>query len=1074
MANNTLRMSGLNSGLDTEAIVNALTAATKNKINTNQRKVLKLQAQQEAYRTIIDKFNAFKNKYFDILNIGTCLKSKTMFNSFKSTLTGSNGESYVPGVTVTSNTNANTGSYNVTVNKVATQTTYKSSNDTGKALDLDSLELEPDRDYAMKVTVGNKTKYISFTAGSSDSETINNINDALKEAFGSTNSGKGIVYLDEETMKFASTDKSAVVYTSPTLYDTERSVNLFDDIEMKNGSNSFDITVDGETKTVTFSTVTEDYFDDLFNGNYLKTEEDLANEFDLEDEEQLATYNDLMSRLALYKEVVLNQREGDLYKSFDEWYNGIYNETTESWDFGATDAEKKDFADWIAQTYYEKGKEDLENDYNNAVEAKMKLKAYAEYEKEYAENLKNLGDGEEPPEKLSFDDFINERYVDPTDAEKEQFVEEDKDGIALKEQYEKKLENLEKTYQGYTEKAKQKEISNSYNDYFQQAKEAAKQAAYDEAVSEGKISNSEGDENYVAFEDFKDFTFTKADFEAVDDNGDPVNSFYEKHLQEKEAIETAYDDEDYHTIDLTSLSKSQLVAYYDEYKSADEKGVADKDDYVNNYELYMSDEAKAAGMTAAQEAVYQFNKANIENNMDGLYFKGSSTNINATYERDGTLTITGEKIGDYTVNDDGEIEWETEPARFAITANANSKNDFGFDATDTTGTASQISTASTLAELGIEPDDNGNYTFSINGVNFSFSGDTTISDMMKKVNASTAGVKMSYTTLTNQFIITSNEYGTGGKVELEDGREEDGLLATLGFKFGDDAEDYYKQGENTELEINGELVETSSNSYTIDGTTFTFTQAAVGQSFTNEVSRDYSKAIDTIKGFVEDYNKLIEDIYGYVDDEPNNDYYFLTDDDIDDMDLSETQQAKWEKLAKKGLLYRDSTLTDIMSKLRTVLYNSVEAADGTKVGLYTLGITTSSDYTNHGKLVIDDTVDFEGLFEKYADEITTLFTDKDKGIATQFENIINNATRTTGSAGERGSLVDKAGVSGTSSATSNSIYNQIQSLQNVIASLQRRYEQQQDRFWKIYGNMETMLGNLNSQTSYINQLLGSY
>ncbi len=39
MANATsaLRLSGMNSGLDTESIVNALTATTKNKINTNER-----------------------------------------------------------------------------------------------------------------------------------------------------------------------------------------------------------------------------------------------------------------------------------------------------------------------------------------------------------------------------------------------------------------------------------------------------------------------------------------------------------------------------------------------------------------------------------------------------------------------------------------------------------------------------------------------------------------------------------------------------------------------------------------------------------------------------------------------------------------------------------------------------------------------------------------------------------------------------------------------------------------------------------------------------------------------------
>ncbi len=371
--------------------------------------------------------------------------------------------------------------------------------------------------------------------------------------------------------------------------------------------------------------------------------------------------------------------------------------------------------------------------------------------------------------------------------------------------------------------------------------------------------------------------------------------------------------------------------------------------------------------------------------------------------------------------------------------------------------------------MGLTADSDGNYNFTINGHEFSFSGETTISDMMKQINASDAGVKMTYTTLTNQFTITSNEYGADAKIDIEDGDQ--GLLTALGFTAGQN----FTKGSNTVLTINGETVETNSNSYTVDGTTFTFSKAAEGTEFTNEVTRDYSKPINAIKSFVEDYNKLIEEVYGYVDDEPNKDYYFLTDDDKEEMDLSESQEKKWDDLAKKGILYRDSTLTGIMSKLRSIIYSTVDAADGSKVGLYTLGITTSSKWNEHGKLVFDSKIsdeEFESIFAKYADEFGKLFTDTENGISKQFEDVINSATKTTGKAGERGVLVEKAGVSGTASATNNSIYKQIESLKSAITRLQERYEQQQDRYWKIYANMETLLGSINSQNSYINQLMG--
>lgn len=1006
MATNALRMSGLNSGLDTEAIVNALTAATKNKINKNQRSILQLQAQQEAYRDIINKFNAFKDKYFDILNLGTCLKSKTMFNSFKSTLTSSTGSDYVPGVTVTSSSNANAGTYNVKVNKVATQSTYKSSNDTGKAVDFSDCT-DNTQEYTMKVTVGSKSTYVTFHGNTDEAMIREEINQQLAGVFGKKNDGTNLVSIGADN-KFVSSDKSSVVSTQPTLYTNKREADL---TGIKTGNNSFTITVGETTKTVSFSTLEEDYFDQLFDETgKLKSEDELDDEG--------------KTRLALFKQVVLNQRDGEVYEKYDEWWKEL------------SDDDKKAFAEKVAKDKYQKAEADIQKDYDDAVKAKMQLNAYDEYKA-------GLEEGEEA---MSFSDFVD--TLGPFSAEDIEAFEATEDGQKLIEQRDEARKKLNDLYGGYIEDVVKKETDAVYKEQFELAKAEAKQAAYDEAVANGEISDQEGDENYVSLEDFE-FTYTKEDFEPQEDGG-VINEHYAAYQAKKAEIEEYYSDPERFTVDLDRMSDSQRMALYDEYFSAEEKGVLDEDDYINSF-------SGEEGFTAAREAVYQFNKANIENNLNSLYFGASK--IKAEYGRDGKLTIEAESL----LGED--IEYNP---KFAITANANSTNNFGFDKTDVSGTASQVSTSSKLSELGLEPDANGNYSFTINGVKFSFSGDTTVSDMMKKVTASEAGVTMTYTTLTNQFILTAKEYGTG--VDITFGDDAQGLLNALGFNEGA----VFTEGQNTSLTINGVDVETTSNSYTVDGTTFTFTQAAEGQEFTNEVGRDYSKAIDTIKQFVEDYNKLIDDIYGYVDDEPNKDYYFLTDDDIDEMGLSESQQNKWEKMAKKGLLYRDNTLTDIMSKLRSVLYNSVDAADGSKVGLFTLGITTSSDYSNHGKLVFDETKDFEALFTQYADEITELFTNSEKGIATQFERIIDNATRTTGGPGERGSLVDKAGVSGTASATSNTIYNKIKSLQDMIATLQKRYEQQQDRYWKIYGNMESMLGNLNSQTSYINQLLGNY
>ena len=349
--------------------------------------------------------------------------------------------------------------------------------------------------------------------------------------------------------------------------------------------------------------------------------------------------------------------------------------------------------------------------------------------------------------------------------------------------------------------------------------------------------------------------------------------------------------------------------------------------------------------------------------------------------------------------------------------------------------------------------------------------------MMSEINASkSAGATMTFSTLTNSFSLSSSGYGTAASIEFsaEGGSEGAELLSTMGLTSGT-----FVQGRNLQLEINGQQVETSSNSFTADGTTMTFTSAAQGAEFTYEVKKDNSSAIEAIKSFVEDYNKIIEEVYGELDQKPDSDYYALTDDDIEEMDLSEKQQEKWETKAKQGLLYNDSAVSSVMQKMRSVLYSTVKTADGETFSLFSMGIITSDDWGDHGKLEIDETK-LEAAFEQYSDQIGELFagTSVDEngntvktGIMHKLDDVLTGAVKTTGARKDKGTLVQLAGTKTGTSATDNSIYDQLKSISTLISSLEDRYEQQQDRYWKQFSNLETMMGNLNSQTSYIQQLM---
>ena len=558
-----------------------------------------------------------------------------------------------------------------------------------------------------------------------------------------------------------------------------------------------------------------------------------------------------------------------------------------------------------------------------------------------------------------------------------------------------------------------------------QAYDKAKQADYDKKFESEKTKaiaeydeelktnydNGIADGSIAEGTSFEDWKKTQAEF---DEN----------------AFKTAFDEQYAKDFDETAF-KAQFDKDYDELSAY--KDTLNADDFkLSNEDL------------AAYANKHELNKA------IGKVKLSDGTGLNI--DENGTVTAANGK-------------------KLSVAADPATKNTFGASTARTT--TAQVTTATTLKDLGVED----SATFTINGTKFTFTSDYTVAKMMSEINASkNARATMTFSTLTNSFALSSSGYGTSASIEFsaENGSAGAELLSTLGLTSGT-----LTQGRNLQLEVNGETIETSSNSFTADGTTMTFTSAAQGAEFSYEVKKDNSSAIDAIKSFVEDYNKIIEEVYGQLDQKPNSDYYALTDDDIEDMDLSEKQQEKWEEKAKEGLLYNDSTVSTVMQKMRSVLYSTVKTADGQTFSLFSMGITTSDDWGDHGKLELDETK-LEAAFEQYADQIADLFagTTVDEngntvktGIMHKLDDVLTGAVKTTGARKDKGTLVQLAGTKTGTSATDNSIYDQLKSISTLISSLETRYEKQQDRYWKQFSNLETMMGSLNSQTSYIQQLM---
>ncbi|MGN0687529.1 MAG: flagellar filament capping protein FliD [Oscillospiraceae bacterium] len=392
----------------------------------------------------------------------------------------------------------------------------------------------------------------------------------------------------------------------------------------------------------------------------------------------------------------------------------------------------------------------------------------------------------------------------------------------------------------------------------------------------------------------------------------------------------------------------------------------------------------------------------------------------------------------------------------------------------TKASASNIITSkTTLKDMGIAPDSEGNYSLKINGVEISVGKDSTVDSLVAAVNKSDAGVKMSYSSLTNSFTIESNEMGGAGAVEIE-GTD---FTKALGLTDDSGEEVNFTLGQNAVVELDGQELYLNGNSYTFEGMTFTFNDdIELGETFTIGVTKSYDDVKQTIKDFVADYNQLIDDVYDYIGNKPktdskNNAYEPLTDAEKEEM--SEDEIEKWEEAAKVGVLYNDSTVTSIMSKMRSVLYNSVELDNGGKIGLYNLGIKTSTELDDHGKLKIDEST-FDKMFEQNADDIVKLFTDPDKGIMKQMKAALDSAVKSTGTVETRGSLIRKAGLADSRTVLDSSIYKEMERINRRISDLNDRYTAREDYWWSVFTNLETMMSDLNSQSNYMASYLGSF
>ncbi|MGG0720037.1 flagellar hook-associated protein 2 [Robertmurraya massiliosenegalensis] len=364
--------------------------------------------------------------------------------------------------------------------------------------------------------------------------------------------------------------------------------------------------------------------------------------------------------------------------------------------------------------------------------------------------------------------------------------------------------------------------------------------------------------------------------------------------------------------------------------------------------------------------------------------------------------------------------------------------------------------------------------------NFKFDGTTTLDNMFLTINKSDAGVNMFYDSGSDKVVamrsLTGDFNPTGNEIEFVNAtRDENGKVTsetshsffTSSLSLGDDE---VGTGTDATFKINGLETSRKNNAFTINGVSFTLKKDSVeGESATIGIQTDTEGIVNTITDFVNKYNEVIDKINGKLTEERYTSYAPLSDEEKSS--LSEDEVTRWEEKAKSGMLRRDSILSNALDTLRTNMYTQVTANDVTRTDenynqLAEIGITTTKNYLERGKLEID-AEKLKAAIEDNPDAVYQLFmadgpTSSEQGLARRVRTTISSTIR---------SIEDRAGNS-FKTAQSYTMGKQLLDFEDQIQRFEDRLATAEDRYWSQFNAMEKAMQELNNQSNTLMSYLG--
>lgn len=338
--------------------------------------------------------------------------------------------------------------------------------------------------------------------------------------------------------------------------------------------------------------------------------------------------------------------------------------------------------------------------------------------------------------------------------------------------------------------------------------------------------------------------------------------------------------------------------------------------------------------------------------------------------------------------------------------------------------------------------------------------DKKVEDLVSKINNSKdLGFKFNFNSFSGKFEISSANTGKDAEISIGSNTVfgSSDLMAKIfagsdRTAKGTDAEITFKVGEDAQGNPIGKTHTFSSNQFTVGGYTFSI-QKDSNEAIEVSSRVDTDSMVNKIKSFVDSYNELMKSLHeaAYTVNKKSGTDPLTSE---EKKTMSESEIKEYEENAKKGLLYGDKDIRNLMERMRK-LFNSTISDSGLK--MRDIGIAEaaySKDSNPYGKIEINEDK-LRNAIEQNASDVASLFASRNesngstKGIAVAMREFTQSYQNNY------------------KFKVSDRLSSNLEQMKKLLETLKEKLEDKEDKLYNKYAVMETTISKMSSQSAFL-------